>query len=210
MYSSEPSLDEIVRAVEARLQRLAVGVVAVSGFGGSGKSTLARELKERLGAPVVGIDEFGTAGACERSSDWSGLDRARLVRQVLAPLKAGERSLSYDSLYDWENWRSRPVTVEVTRVLVVEGIGIFHAELQPFLDFRIWLDVDLQTASRRGIERDIAAGQTSTQTWTDIWVPNDADYSARYHPKDEADLVVRWLAPPGAASADESAHHVSR
>jgi uridine kinase len=119
------------------------------------------------------------------------------VRQVLAPFKAGERSLSYDSCYDWENWRSRSVTIEVTAALVVEGIGIFHPELQPFLDFRIWLDVDLQTSTRRGIERDLAAGQTSTQAWTDIWAPNDADYSVRYHPKDQADLVVRWLGPPG-------------
>jgi uridine kinase len=176
-------------------------LLAVSGFGGSGKSTLARELAKKLDAPVLGIDEFGTAGVWGRSSDWSGLDRSRLVRQVLAPLKAGEPSVSYDSCYDWENWRSLAVKLTVNGALVIEGIGIFHPELQAYLDFRIWLDVDLETATRRGIERDRAAGQTTTQAWTDIWAP-----TIWLHATNAAITDTRTMATSTAATAGRPDH----
>ncbi len=101
-----------MRGAEAKLGRPATGL-GVSGFGGSGKSILARELAKKLDAPVLGIDEFETAGVWGRPSDWSGLDRSRLVSQVLAPLKTGELSVSYDSCYDWENWRSRAAKLTV-------------------------------------------------------------------------------------------------
>jgi uridine kinase len=193
LYPSDPSIDEIRSAVEEGLRGDGAGVVAVSGFGGSGKSTLASELGRRLGAPVVGMDEFGTAGVFSRSPNWSGLDRGRLVSQVLRPLKDGQLLITYDSCDDWDTWHTKPVTVVVDRALVLEGIGLFHPDLQEFVDFRIWLDVDLDTATRQGTARELAAGRDPGRVWKDVWEPNEADFFAAYSPKAIADLVVRWL-----------------
>jgi hypothetical protein len=127
-----------------------------------------------------------------RSSDWAGLDRDRLARQVLVPLKDGERSISYDSCYDWDNWLTRPVAIDVSHYLVLEGIGIFHPDVDTFFDVTIWLDVDLETATRQGISRELSGGRDQGQVWRELWEPNDADFFARYNPKTSADLVVRW------------------
>jgi uridine kinase len=190
LYPTHPDIEEISTAAESRLQRGTPGVVAVSGFGGSGKSTLASKLGRRLGAPVVGIDEFGTAGVFTRSRDWCGLDRARLVGQVLKPLKDGERLITYDSCHDWETWHSEPVTIEIDRVLVLEGIGMFHPLLLPFFDYRVWLDVDLATATHQGTTRELAEGRDPGSAWKDIWEPNDVDFFASSSPMAAADLVV--------------------
>jgi uridine kinase len=186
-------MDEICVAVEEGLRADGTGVVAVSGFGGSGKSTLASELGRWLGAPVVGMDEFGTAEVFSRSCDWYGLDRGRLVRQVLRPLRDEQPLVTYDSCDDWGNWHTKPVTIAVDGALVLEGIGLFHPDLQAFLDFRIWLDVDLGTATRQGMARELAAGRHPGGVWRDVWEPNEADFFAKYSPKATANLIVRWL-----------------
>jgi uridine kinase len=186
-------MEVICQTVEEGLSAHGTEVVAVSGFGGSGKSTLASELARRLGAPVIGIDEFGTAEVFSRSSDWYGLDRERLVSQVLRPLRDGQQLVTYDSCDDWENWHTKPVTVAACGVLVLEGIGLFHPDLREFLNFRIWLDVDLGTATRQGMARELGAGRDPGGVWRDVWEPNEADFFDRYSPKATADLIVRWL-----------------
>lgn len=193
LFACEPSLAEICQTIEDSVHVDRTRVIAVSGFGGSGKSTFALALGRQLGVPVVGIDEFGTAEVFSRSFDWSGLDRPRLVGQVLKPLKDGQQLITYDSCDDWGTWRTKPVTVSVADGLVLEGIGIFHPDLAQFLDFKIWLDVDLETATRQGTARELAAHRDPGTVWKDLWEPNEADFFAMYQPRAHADLIVRWL-----------------
>jgi len=188
-YAYAPSLDAIVRGVSQRVA--APVVVAVSGFGGSGKTALAAALACRLGAPVVGIDAFGTPAALVASADWGGLDRARLVRQVLAPLAAGAREVTYDRCDDWDTWRTTPARLRVERHLVVEGVGLFHPGLLAWLHHRLWLDVPLATATARGIARDMARGQDTRALWEGVWAPTETAFARRFRPRDLADVVVR-------------------
>ena len=131
----EPSLDEILVPIR-RLPGSSV-IIGVSGYGGSGKTTLAHALAERLSAPVISIDEFGTSAVFRRSDDWQGFDRERLVRQVLAPLARGVRELSYDSCDDWDSWETVPTHLVMERFLILEGVGLFHPDVVPYLDYRI-------------------------------------------------------------------------
>lgn len=172
-----------------RARRRTARVIGISGYGGSGKTTLARTLGQALDACVVSIDEFGTAGAMQRSSDWSGLDRQRLVSQILEPVKNGARTIAYDSCDDWRSWHTNRLERSVGNVLL-EGIGIFHPTLLPFLDHTIWLDVDLDTAMTRGIARARSLGQDEERTWREVWAPNEPDFDRRFAPRDRADQLV--------------------
>ncbi|HEV7206738.1 MAG TPA: hypothetical protein VGN18_19190 [Jatrophihabitans sp.] len=189
-FAYRPSLAELAALIRQRAPRDRPGVVAISGYGGSGKTTLADALGEMLGTSVVGIDEFATAEAITRSPDWSGLDRQRLATQVLEPVRGGATGITYDSCNDWLTWCTEPVTRAVGSGLIVEGIGLLHPELLPLLDTTIWLDVDLDTATARGVARAVARGVLETELWTDVWGPNERDFARRFAPRGLADILV--------------------
>ena len=185
----EPSLDEILEPIRS-LPGSSV-TIGISGYGGSGKTTLAHALADRLSAPVISIDEFGTSAVFRRSDDWQGFDRERLVRQVLAPLARGVRELSYDSCDDWDSWETVPTHLVMERFLFLEGVGLFHPNVVPYLDYRIWLDVPLAEATARGITRERILGRDPGDVWQRLWEPNESDFERKFQPKESAHRLIR-------------------
>lgn len=166
-------------------------VVGISGFGGAGKSTLAVTLSEQLpGSNLVPGDEFMRARPCAiRSDDWSSIDRERLLQQVLLPVQQG-RDTRYQ-IYDWESealgaW----VSIRGSDPVIVEGVGLFHPELRSYFDLRVWIDVDLETATAQGIRRDtVVHNNPQTELWELVWKPNDGDFFNRFRPDQTADIL---------------------
>ncbi|MFF2493341.1 uridine kinase [Agromyces sp. NPDC058064] len=166
-------------------------VVGVSGFCGAGKSTLARALVERGGgiARIRGDDFLDPVRSHLRSSDWSGVERGRLAVEVLRPFREG-RPGEYRP-YDWGAHRlGEPRPLPDAEVLVVDLIGLFHPETVELLDLRIWVDLDLEIAARRGKARDEALGRRHDRLWDEVWVPNERDFAERFDPREVAHLIV--------------------
>ena len=168
-------------------------VIGVSGYGGAGKSTFAHRLQALLSrCAVVPGDEFLLSRPpTRRSDDWGDVDRRRLVDQVLAPARRGEAA-SYQVL-DPETMELGPwVSLADAEVVVVEGLGLFTPELVDLFDLRVWIDVDLTTATAQGMWRDEHEyGNAQTDLWLEVWQPNDADFFARFRPDLAADLRYR-------------------
>lgn len=166
-------------------------VVGVSGFGGAGKSTLARALVSAIDgcARMRGDDFLDPYRSHARSSDWDGVDRARLVADVLVPFREG-RSSTFRR-WDWHAGAlAAPEPVPAGSVMVVDLIGLLHPEALASLDLSVWCDVALDVAAARGMRRDRDAGSDHDALWRDVWVPNDRDFSARFAPRDVADVLV--------------------
>ena len=192
-------LVELIRAVRQRADRPIV--VGISGFGGSGKSTLARALVAALPDAVRlrGDDFLDPERSHRRSTDWDGVERVRLVDEVLRPFRRHECAMF--RRYDWVERRlGSPERVPEGEVLVVDLIGLFHPDTAGALDLRIWCDVDLETATQRGMARDIALGRRYLDRWREVWVPNERDFAAQFDPGDAADVRFR-----GAVDTQEDA-----
>ncbi|MGP9683774.1 uridine kinase family protein [Brachybacterium sp. AOP3-A1-3] len=172
-------------------------VVGISGYCGSGKSTLARDLVGSLSGAVRlrGDDFLDPSRSHQRSTDWDGVDRARLVAEVLEPLRH-ERPSTFRR-FDWSTRAvADPEPIPRTDLLVVDLIGLFHPEALAHLDIRIWCDVELDVAARRGLARDRALGRNHEALWHDVWIPNERDFEQNFSPRHPADLF--YDLPPGA------------
>lgn len=189
----EPLLDEILEPIR-RLPGSPV-TIGISGYGGSGKTTLATVMAHSLAAAVVSIDEFGTSGVFDRSDDWYGFDRERLLNQVLMPLSRGARELSYDRCDDWDSWETVLTHLLLERFLILEGVGLFHPAVVPYLDYRIWLDVPLTEATAQGLARAHSLGRNPDDVWHRVWEPNEIDFEHKFHPKEWAHRFVRLGVP---------------
>lgn len=196
------SLGLLVRRVEhaaAQLDR--APVVGISGFGGAGKSTLAQALRDRLhGSVVVPGDEFlRDRPSTERSTDWSGVDRGRLLEQVIRPVRRGlpARYQTYNARSDaLDTWSEASGST-----VIVEGLSLFHPDLAEQFDVRIWIDVDLDTATAQGKWRDENVWHNpQTELWDNVWKPNDRDFFDTFRPDLTADIT--YVPPLSGSTGD--------
>jgi uridine kinase len=165
-------------------------VVGVSGYSGSGKSTLARQIVVRLTGAVRmrGDDFLDPARSHKRSSDWDGVERSRLVSEVLEPVREGRASTF--RRYDWSRKElGAPEPLPFAEVLTVDLIGLFHPVALSAIDLAIWCDVDLETSALRGMARDAKLGRDHDALWRDVWVPNERDFQEQFAPRVRADIL---------------------
>lgn len=186
------TFDELLDALARHRASADRVVVGISGFGGSGKSTLARRLVDAVpdAARIRGDDFIVPALARERSSDWAAIERMRLRRTVLEPFRSGHPGRF--RRYDWASGTLGPEEpIPEAAVLVVDAVGLFHPDLDGVIDLGVWVDVDLETATERGKERDRQRGDDDVDVWDEVWMPNERDFAARFAPGDRADLRYR-------------------
>lgn len=141
-------------------------VVGVSGYAGSGKSTLVREVVRGDSAMVRmrGDDFLDPSRSHRRSNNWDGVDRVRLVDQVLVPF-CEERESTFRR-YDWSRRELGELeSVPAGEVLVVDLIGLFDPEALPALDLTIWMDVPLEVARERGMRRGEKLSCDHSRLW---------------------------------------------
>ena len=191
LYDRAVELLELIQRIETRRHEAARPiVVGVSGYGGSGKSTLTRQLVARLpGAVRIRGDDFlDPTRSHKRSSDWDGVERLRLVSEVLTPVREGRTSMFRP--YDWSRGELGVAEqLPYAEVLIVDLIGLFHPDALPSIDLSIWCDLDLETSAQRGIDRDAGMGRIHDGLWRDVWLPNERDFEDQFAPRTRADVV---------------------
>ncbi len=153
-------------------------IVAVDGPGGAGKSTLARRLAHDLEAPVIHTDDFAS---WENPVDWW----PELLELALEPLAAG-RPARYQPTR-WGDEERRPIVVEPTEIVVLEGVTASRQEFQPYLAYSIWIETPRELRVQRGLERD---GAEARAQW-ERWMKAEDRYIEQERPAERADVVVR-------------------
>ena len=140
-------------------------VIGIAGGTGSGKTTITREIVRSLGGEVTVITH--DSYYCARH-DLSYEERTKLnydhpdafdtemLAAALRELREGRpiEMPVYDyTIYDRTD---RTQTVYPTRVILVEGILIFHQEeLRSLMDIKIFVDTDADVRILRRILRDV-------------------------------------------------------
>lgn len=185
---------ELVAEIMGRRREGQVFLVGIDGPGASGKSTLASGIAAASQlVDVVHMDDFCHPTAARYSGDLklrpngADFDRARLVREVLEPLRQGRGAVYHR--YDWNTDAIEEATVSITRpIVVVEGVYALSAPLAPFYDFTIWVECSRETRLARGLARD---GEGARSRWVDDWMLGEDQYMESERPSRRATIVCR-------------------
>jgi hypothetical protein len=181
----------LTEAIEGALARTEPVVVAVSGFGGSGKSTLADRLADAFGIDrrlALRTDSLYSTTPHGRGlfdiTDWT------LLSRLLLDARRTDR-LSYVG----RTYFGDPVEVDdvMPRVVIVEGLRLYRAELMSAFDVAVWIDCPLEQATKRAKARNRLQGESEYELglWDSLWAPLDAEYFRTYRPDRLATLVYR-------------------
>ncbi|MFC4564767.1 hypothetical protein ACFO4E_23150 [Nocardiopsis mangrovi] len=168
----------ILSAAPARAGRSRV--LAVEGRSGSGKSLLASLLADRIGCPVVHMDDLYPG--------WTGLAAAvpLALDHVVAPLARG-RDPRWPR-FDWERGRHAGWAGTAARdTLILEGCGSGARDLRPYLSALIWVDAPAQVRARRLAHRADAAAYAPYRR---MWARQEDAFYAAHEPHAHADLVL--------------------
>ena len=177
----------IIQKVNELLKSKKRIVIAIDGRCTSGKTTLAKALAGALSAPFVSCDDFflpEEKRTKERLSEIGGnMERERLYAEVLLPFIQG-KAVSYRPFLCQTFALGNAITLEKSRILIVEGSYSCHKELWACYDLHIFLDISKEEQKKRILARD----PQKADAFFTKWIPMEEAYFADGRVKEMAEL----------------------
>lgn len=188
---TENTVSSLIKRIKAAAEGAEIFLVAVDGRCASGKTTLARALSEELGCGVIHTDDFYLQPyqrTPERYAEPGGnLDRERLMREVLEPLKRGVEA-SYRPFICRTMSFGEKITLEPRGIYIVEGSYSCHPEMRKYYDLTVLVTTDSNTQSERIKNRN---GTERLHDFLTKWIPLEEKYFAAFEVESKADAVIR-------------------
>lgn len=184
--------------------------VAIDGIDCSGKTTLANELAERIqkrGREVIraSIDSFhNPRGIRYRQGNLSpegyyfnSFDYPELKKSLLIPLGGGGSREYITAQFDVRSdsiVKVSPESAPDDAILILDGIFLQRPELQGYLDFAIFVDIDFDECIRRAKKRDrelMGDAAEVEKRYRMRYIPGQELYIEEADPKSKADVVIK-------------------
>ena len=160
-------------------------IVVIDGPAGSGKTTLAKSLSRLFEkCPIIHMDEI-----------YEGWENALLQKTsndltdwIINPLLES-KTIEFIK-YDWNlEKRIEKVVINLTNVLIIEGVGSSSFDISKHACLKLWIEVDKDTGINRVLTRDGQQIQEQMKKWqsqeskffiennskenSDIWIDGD-------------------------------------
>jgi uridine kinase len=140
-------------------------IIGISGYSGSGKSTFTKLLAKRLTASVISQDDFyiGMNAMVNQDSFMANFDTLTALNTDRFLLTLREIKNFNHSLIQTPNYNHSTQSpdgfkdIVLQDITLVEGHLIFTSQdILDLVDFKIYMDVDRNTAKTRRFTRDVA------------------------------------------------------
>ena len=180
----------LLTAIDSGLAEKGRLLVAIEGGAGSGKSTLGALLQRIYDCNLFHADDYFLQPhqrTRERMAEVGGnLDRERLEREILKPLRAGEPVV-------WQRYDCHtqslclPQTPPDKALTIVEGAYSMHPELAGYYDLSLFLEIDQELQAERIRRRN---GPAMAEMFFSKWLPMEARYFEGMDVKNRCDLIL--------------------
>lgn len=200
-----PLFTRISTMIGARKAKDQPIVVGLSGVDTSGKTHFTSDLTHFLrysGFEVqeIRLDDFHNprniryAGDDEVENYLSrSFDLGTLTSKVLAPIRLGmlDISLTMLNLHTDTYSVTRRYHIDENTIVLLEGVFLFRQELQPYIDFKIFLHVPFDEVWERVRKRDVPLyGEGILEKYSSKYIPAQEQYLSEYPPEEVADLII--------------------
>ena len=147
--------------------------IGIAGGTGSGKTTLTEHLAHRFGSDISVVhhdnyykrQEVPYEVRCQQNYDHPDAFDTALMIEHLKALKNGQSIQCPVYSYADHNRTDETVEIRPTKVVIVEGILIFHEpELRKLLDIKIFVETDADVRILRRALRDVEERGRSMQS----------------------------------------------
>lgn len=160
-------------------------VIGIDGLCGSGKSTLAQVLAEIFNGVIIQMDDFflpPTLRSKKRLSEPGGnIHYERFYEEVALKVKNAD-SFKYRvfscKVMDYTN----EITVNATKVLIIEGSYSHHPLYDSIYDVKLFCDVDPNIQRERIIRRE---GLEMYKNFETKWIPMENKYFKEFSIKEK-------------------------
>ena len=165
-------------------------ILAIEGGSASGKSTLTEALRNIYECGVIHTDDFflrPEQRTAKRLSEVGGnLDRERFTDEVLPSLTRGE-AVRYRPFDCGTQTLLPPVTVEKSRLTVVEGVYSAHPAFGTYYDLAVLLDISPEHQRARIIKRN---PPFLAERFFGEWIPLENRYFEKTSIRGRMDLCI--------------------
>lgn len=188
---SENEYNNLLNRIKVLLQKKERVIVAIDGRCGAGKSTLAEKFAAKLSGTVFHMDDFylrPEQRTEERFKTPGGnVDYERFETEVLKRLSDYE-TITYCPFSCSVMKEGAPVTVKLSRLIIVEGSYSCHPKLWDYYDLRVFVTTDYETQLKRIEKRN---GSDMLKNFINRWIPFEEEYFKAYNIEKRCDVRVK-------------------
>jgi len=163
-------------------------IIAIDGPIGSGKSALAKNIAKRFeDSEIISCDSFFD----RKNNTWN---KEKFLSEVLKPVSEGQESSYQKQVWNFEKKEFQELELKIAspEVVILEGLSLLQEDLSDYYDYTIWIDMDIDLASKRASKRDVEEkGLTSQEVNEDLGIrlPIQEKYIEDQSPFELADFI---------------------
>lgn len=183
-----------------------IKIVGINGIDTSGKTTFTNLYSKFLHSigiksTVIHIDDFHNqseiryCGNNEIEAYYNNaFNYGQLIDEVLQPLKNNgtlEKEIFCLDLDTNKYEKKVHISVDSSKILLVEGVLLFRPPLIDYFDAKIFLHIDFDEVIKRAEKRDVPKyGKNFLKKYIDKYIPIQKRYIDEWNPYQRADIVV--------------------
>ena len=190
MYREDMS-EVLKRMIEESAAGKDVFIVAIDGRCASGKTTLAEKLSQISDCNVIHTDDFYLQMHQRTEKRYlepgGNLDRERLLREILLPLRRGQEVIYRPFLCNAMSF-GEEVILKRKKVCIIEGSYSCHPDLRELYDLTVFVTTDSETQKQRILKRN---GEGKMLTFISKWIPLEERYFEKFCVCGKADIIIK-------------------